>query len=515
MKLIIGDKLNFLMQLTHTKNTRLGKEVSFDPSYISRIRTGTRGVPKHRDFIYPVSAFFAQVIRTKAQKEALAGAICPGKRWPEDINTAIMLIANWLKDEPGFDEYSNKNADSRFSLQSSESAVSLPQEKETGFYYGNAGKRECVIQFLSELAALDKPVKLLLHSEEDMVWIYENPDFVKSWSVLLKTILLKGGRIVIVHTVRRALGEMLEAIAKWSPLYATGHIESYYCPRLRDNIFKRTVFIGSGKAAILGHTTGEAGKNRLNILLHDKRAVEALEKEFHDFLSLCRPLMKIYNSSNFAKLGSALSRFPAAESRTLQYHATPSWLVMPEAAGKSLSLHPGCELFYDYMCNCRDLLFLRKNKPAGPVTDIFSLPGIPAVVSGSVPVPLADLFGLPSLCYTAKEFHMHLAAALNRFKTSDDYHIVLPSPDNTHPITGSLSSRDFSVIANETGGVILYRSSVPSTLFFTKEQDMTVSFCEYLEHFEKGAASRQDIIETIQHYLDKLEEAMKQNAAAK
>ena len=110
---------------------------------------------------------------------------------------------------------------------------------------------------------------------------------------------------------------------------------------------------------------------------------------------------------------------------------------------------------------------------------------------------------------------MHLAAALHRFKTSDDYRIVLLTQDNTHPVTGALSSRDFSVIANETGGVILYRSSVPSTLFFTKEQDMTVSFCEYLEHFEKGAASRQVIIETIQQYLDKLEEAMKQNAADK
>ena len=71
------------------------------------------------------------------------------------------------------------------------------------------------------------------------------------------------------------------------------------------------------------------------------------------------------------------------------------------------------------------------------------------------------------------------------------------------------------IIANETAGVILYRSSVPSTLFFTKEQDMTVSFCEYLERFEKGAASRQETIETIQQYLDKLEKAIKRNAADK
>ena len=99
MKRIIGDKLNFLMLITETKNNILGKAISFDPSYISRIRTGARGVPKHRDFIYPAAAFFAQAVQTKEQKEKLAEVICPGSGWPKDVNSAISLIANWLKQD--------------------------------------------------------------------------------------------------------------------------------------------------------------------------------------------------------------------------------------------------------------------------------------------------------------------------------------------------------------------------------------------------------------------------------
>ncbi len=515
MKRIIGDKLNFLMQVTETKNNILGKAISFDPSYISRIRTGARGVPKHRDFIYPAAAFFAQSIQTNEQKDKLAEIICPGNGWPEDLNAAISLIAGWLKQNIAAGSPFGNYADEALQFNPSENAAASSSEKQTAFYFGNAGKRECVIRFLTELAALNEPVKLLLHSEEDMLWMYENPDFVRKWAILLKTLLQNGSRIVIVHTVRRTLREMLEAIAKWSPLYATGLIESYYCPRLRDNIFKRTLFIGSGKAAILGHTTGEAGKNRLNMLLYDPHAVNALEKEFYDFLSMCRPLMKIFNASNFAQIVPVLSRFPAAGKKTVQLHATPSWLTMPEEVGKSLSLHPGCGLFYNFMCNYRDMLFLQKDKQTNPVTDIFFLPEITTVVNGSVPVPLADLFGLPALCYTENEFHMHLAAALHRYKTSDDYHIILLSPENIHPVSGVPSPQSFSVIANESVGVILYRSSAPSTLFFTKEQNMTVSFCEYLDRLEKGAASRTAIIETIQQYLDKLEEAIKRNTAAK
>ena len=513
MKRIIGDKLDFLMRVTETKNNLLGKAISFDPSYISRIRTGARGVPKHRDFIYPTAAFFAQAVQTEAQKKALADKLCPGRAWPEDANAAIALIANWLKEDIGADAAYSQFFNAADSLQSPENAADSFPKSPAEYFFGNVGKRQCVLQFLTELAAVNEPPRLLLHSDEDMLWLYEDPNFVKSWAILLKTILQKGGRIVIVHTVQRTLEEMLEAIAKWLPLYTTGRIEPYYCPRLRDNIFKRTLFIASGKAAIFSHTMSEAGKNRLNVLFHDTRVVEALEKDFHDFLAICRPLMKIYNSSNFAQIAKVLTRFPAAKSRMLQFQSTPSWLTMPEAVARSLALHPGCELFYDYMISYRKLLFMADGIQAGPVTDIISLPDIAAVKGGSVPVPLADVFGLPALCYTGEEFRQHLAAALHRFKTSSEYIVVLHSSDTAHPGSRDLSPQTFSVVANETAGVILYRPFTPSTLFYMQEQNMTVSFCEYLERFEKAADSREVTVEKLQQYLDELESALKEDGS--
>ncbi len=509
MKRIIGDKLNFLMRVTETRNNILGKAIAFDPSYISRIRTGSRGVPKHRDFIYPAAAFFAQAVQTKEQKEKLAEAICPGRSWPKDVSSAISLIANWLKQDISIGSSCGKQTDGVSQVKPIESATPGSPETQTGFYFGNAGKRKCVIQFLTELSALNEPVKLLLHSEEDMLWMYEDPDFFRNWSVLMKVILQNGGRIVIVHTVRRTLRELLEAVAKWSPLYATGLIESYYCPRLRDNIFKRTLFIGSGKAAIVGQTTGETGKNRLNMFVHDPRAVNALEKEFFDFLSLCRPLMKIYNASNFAQIAPVLSRYPVSENRTVQFHTTPSWLSMPESVARSLSRHPGCELFYDYMDRYRSFLFMQEGRQSGPVTDMFSLPDIAAVKEGKVQVPLADVFGLPSLFYTGEEFRQHLAAALHRFKTSEDYDVVLLPPESADSSSGNTPSQSFSVVVNEAAGVILYRSFAPSTLFYTREQDMTISFCEFLERFEKNPGSRDIIIEKLEQYLDELEKALR------
>ena len=128
MKRIIGDKLNFLMQVTETRNNILGKAIAFDPSYISRIRTGSRGVPKHRDFIYPAAAFFAQAVQTKEQKEKLAEVICPGKIWPRDINRAIGLIANWLKQDISIGSSFGKQTDGTQPFKPTESATS-PSER--------------------------------------------------------------------------------------------------------------------------------------------------------------------------------------------------------------------------------------------------------------------------------------------------------------------------------------------------------------------------------------------------
>ena len=53
-----SEKLDILMKITDTKNSALGRALSFDPSYIGRIRTGKRGIPKHMPFIEPAAAFF-------------------------------------------------------------------------------------------------------------------------------------------------------------------------------------------------------------------------------------------------------------------------------------------------------------------------------------------------------------------------------------------------------------------------------------------------------------------------
>lgn len=510
MKHLIADKLNFLMKVTGTRNSMLGRALSFDASHISRIRNGERGLPSQREFILPAAGFFARAIRTASQKRVLASQLCPGRSWPESEEEATLLIAGWLAEGREI----NYEALNRYLEETDPNSVPGTRTDASGkgyftnYYFGNEGKRQCVIRFLADLAASEEPATLLLHSEENMEWIYENPEFAKQWGMLLVTLLKRGSRIVIIHTINRSFEEMVEAIAKWAPLYAAGAIEPYYSSRLRDNVFQRTLFIAKGKAAIMAHSTGNPGVNRLNILTTNPLAVHALEQEFNDFLSICHPLMQIFTPSNFLQIIPILGMFRKSQSDLLQFHITPSLATLPDTVAESLSGRPGCKTLNEFLSNHKKWLFMRGKVNTRKITDIICLPEISDVLEGLVPVPLSVMFGLPPLFYTAEEYLQILTSALQWMKTSKSYKAVVLPPGTTDPVSGRVISPAYAILCSQQAGVLLYSTQSPSVHFYTREPFLTSSFWEYLRRVINKAASPEESVERLQQYIDELKRAM-------
>ena len=58
-----SDKFDFLMKITGTKNSAIAKQLSLDPSYISRIRRGERSLAKNEDYVKNISGYFARRFR--------------------------------------------------------------------------------------------------------------------------------------------------------------------------------------------------------------------------------------------------------------------------------------------------------------------------------------------------------------------------------------------------------------------------------------------------------------------
>ncbi len=230
-----SEKLDLLMTITGTSNSALGRALSYDPSYISRVRAGKRGQPRRQPFLEPAAKYLARAIQTPAQQHAVTGLLAMSRPWPQDPAEGAVCLLQWLqaqsKDmtEP-IDQFFR-----HFTAPPTESITggvieTPPPIEDPAFFYGNSGKREAVVRFLADLCADGQPHTLCLVSDEAMEWLQEDRVFRRQWGALLTRFLAQGGKITIIHTIDRDLGEMLVALREWIPLYLSGQILPYYCP---------------------------------------------------------------------------------------------------------------------------------------------------------------------------------------------------------------------------------------------------------------------------------------------
>lgn len=495
---MISQKLDLLMKITNTQNSTLGRALSFDSSYIGRIRAGKRGLPKNQPFIKPAAAFFARNLREQYQKATVAGVVRPGLPWPDDKQEAEALLVSWLSnDDNAADSSIGRILTSLSALppkREPTQGVSFQPKAATpnhsGFYYGNNGKRDAVEAFLSTLCALDTPQTLLLYSDEDMSWLYEDTAFAKRWATLLIGLISKGGRIRIIHTVSRGIGEMLEAVQKWLPLYASGAIEPYFYPKLRDNVYRRTLFIAKGHSALISNSVGSHTQEALNILTDDAAAVHALESEFADYFSLCKPLMQIFNIRNSDLLWKRLKEFEESGGNLVTAHPVPSHFTMPEAVASSMAAKSGNKWVL-HNRNEAAARFERNLKQGYTVSEILELPSLETVRSGEIGVPMCDLFGQPNLKYTADEFRAHLERVSGLLRMHEGYNVII----SEQAIGESI------LFAKEDIGAIMLRSAPPTMVFGISEQSMTAAFWEYLQRLMRRKISKEAALEQLDEYI--------------
>ena len=82
MRAAANARIDLLMRVTGTSNAQLARALSFDASYISRIRTGKRGLPRERSFIEPAASFFARNVVNSLQADTLAREMGVPEGWP-------------------------------------------------------------------------------------------------------------------------------------------------------------------------------------------------------------------------------------------------------------------------------------------------------------------------------------------------------------------------------------------------------------------------------------------------
>ncbi len=490
-----GCKLDFLMKVIGVKNSVLARALNFDPSYISRVRAGKRGISGRQDFIDGAASFFARNVSNDLQRAAISNAIGE-KAVLSGFSEMAEHIAGWLGDGLPFDLDMRRDTAHLFDASPGGTKASDPSYccnlggEGVAFFYGDEGKRQAVEAFLSDLLMEGKPVSLLLYSDESMLWLTEDEAFAKRWADLLFRLMNLGSTIKIVHTVSRDIGDMLEGMRKWIPLYATGRIEPFYCPKIRDGIFKRTLFVAQGVSAVSASSCGKLHSPAC-LYVKDRRAAEAFSREFAGFLTLCESLGKTYELREIPYLMEDEAWLSKRPGRILLAGGAPLLSTLPQATVKKLAAQSGdsrIEQLWQRACTWTDNVleagtciidivdasFSAAHKDSSPLAFVAGALDAPEASGESGELETRGALGEQrerALCYSAEDRSAHLSSAQQLARECDNYHLLfcrdLP--------------RDVSFVVAENSRAIVSFAAPWCISMVLEERRMVQALGEYLE----------------------------------
>jgi hypothetical protein len=328
----------------------------------------------------------------------------------------------------------------------------------------------------------------------------ENREFAEKWAKLMAAVLARGNRIVIIHTISRDLDEMLHAISQWMPLYMSGAIEPYFYPKKRDGIFKRTLFIAPGIAAVVSGSVGTSNEGAANLLFGDKTAVAAYELEYMQYLGMCKPLMRIFTARDKEAYFNTLLEFENEKSDAMIKTESLSVLTMPEDVLTDIVGRAGMDI---------DLIAAHRRIRAGLLenflstsrfTEIVRLPDIGRIMDGGVSVSLSVMFIGDGISYTPEEYLRHLKHLVHLMESYESFSVRLVD----------YSSDDrYMVYAKEDLGVVVAKTSAPTIVLAMREGNISAAFWDFLQDLsgskEYSSAERASTMRKLIGYIRRLE----------
>lgn len=465
---MFAEKFDALMNIAAVSNTKLGKAINMDSSHIGRLRSGARSLPKNPDFIRQICNYLCEHIVRDYQVAALRNLTGFDIRLETSQEELASCLQIWLlENKEGEDVGRLFSGGGRIATVMRDVSQSAKTENVMPYYYGNAGKRKAVEKFFLMILEEEEPQTLYLFSNENMSWLYEDEAFIRTWESLFKQVIGRGNRIQVIHTVNRDMNELVEAVIKWIPIYATGLIHPYYYPRLSDGIFRKTMFLAQNTSGVISSSIQENTKDTLNLFITDKVALAALVKEYESYLSLCSPLMKIYDRRECDKIWMNFEKLLRHHGDSIMSHPVPIFFTMPKKVFQEIYSETGNQVFYD-LWNTLHPVFLEHIKEQGLTKFVLSVEAIRK--KENITIPFSDLIFGKEVCYHKEQYMEHM-----------DYLRELSERENQFALIEEerLLFSEFMYMKDRLSVIF----GTMSTVFVFDEANMVNAFWEYFSIF--------------------------------
>ena len=441
-------KFNILLKDLEVNVSQMASSLHYDPSYISKIRTGKRTPSDTLIFAenvcgYIVKNFFSQEELGKIA--SLTGSDPKMLRHPEN---ALRLLQSWLcsgefekvdyisgflqkMDEFNLDDYIRAIHFDSFKIP--KVPFQLPISKQ---YYGLKEMREGELDFLKHTVLAKSMAPLHICSDMPVEDMAQDEEFAKKYMFGLAMVLKKGLHIYIIHDVERPMKDMMLGLENWIPLYMTGQISPYYLKGIQNKVYCHLHYT-SGQAAMTGDCISGHHDTAHYYLTSRKEEVEICRKNTEYLLKKAYPLMEIYREEKKDGLFDFLEKDSHVEGRRRRILAAPPLFVMSEELLKELFRKTQME-----KAKCSRILKVYGQERErmetilahSPVSDELSQVTKEEYDKYPVVLPLAECFLEKDIVLTYEEYMICVEAAQEHARTHKNYQFSFTKAKGFHNI---------------------------------------------------------------------------------
>ena len=297
---------NILVSILNINMSDFARFCSYDPSYISRLRSKQRDISDPEAFAIQTGKFLYQKYRNDDKTIA---ALIGADRMPDDSGEYTDVVQKWLCSGSLYSKeliipFAGNVDDMDIDSYVKSMEMIFPERDivdvrhEDRIYTGADGIREAELDFLY-YALSSKTKKLYMVSNVPYNSISIDDDYSNEWLYLLSCIVKRGTNVYIINNFDTPVDELLIKVRRMIPLYMTERIHSYYIPGIKNNLHYFTCCCTDDAVMYGDGIVGFIDKIRYT-LTSKPSEVEYRKAEFRLMLKKARPLMNVYDKSNIS-----------------------------------------------------------------------------------------------------------------------------------------------------------------------------------------------------------------------
>lgn len=307
---IIIKNLNYLCDTLNINNRQLANYLHYDPSFISRIKSGQRLPSDIDEFISKTADFIIINYQDENSVQIISELTKTNYTLSTPDKEKHTLLTKWFTTNESFlpsnvmtHFLSNLND---FNLEDYIKAIHFDELKvptvpftfnTSKQYYGIKEMCTGELDFLKATVLSKSMADVYMCSDMPMDDMAEIEDFPKKWMFGLALILKKGLHINIIHNLDRPFNEMMLGLEAWIPLYMTGQVSPYYLKGKHNTLYCRINY-ASGTAALSGECISGHHNDGKYYVTKKPSEVDYYKNKAKLLFDKALPLMKIYKKEN-------------------------------------------------------------------------------------------------------------------------------------------------------------------------------------------------------------------------